>query len=353
MNRYMAAYFANALTGESMYAPPYIESGAGVAARLKDLSGRVLVAAMEIPWGLLRRQTNWEPSHVHFVEDMDLTTLEQLDRELPPCDVVVGVGGGSCCDTAKYLAWKRGCRMILVPTIVSVDAPLTNMVAVRVDKAVKYVGDIFPREVIVDYDLIRQAPPELNRAGAADIASIHTALYDWELARRLRGEAYDAEVAWLAAGCLAELDCNASEVHDVTPRGIDTIVDLYRREVEFCARIGTSRPEEGSEHLIAYNIEHRTRRHFVHGDLVALGIFLMSRLQDNRHEWAVSLMDRLGLRYRVPGVSREEVRQCLETLKAFVGKEDMFFSIVDEVPITEDFIAEALDALFSRPLLGA
>jgi len=329
-----------------MYVAPTIESGAGVARKLGDLPGTVLVVSMEIPWRLFRKQVGWDPFHLHFVEDMDMATLEGLERTLPPCDIVVGLGGGSCCDTAKYLAWKRGCRMILVPTIVSVDAPLTNMVAVRVDKAVKYVGDIFPREVIVDYDLIRQAPPELNRAGAADIASIHTALHDWDLAHRRRGESYDPDVAKLAADCLAELDRAAGDVHDVTPHGIDTIVDLYRREVEFCARIGTSRPEEGSEHLVAYNIEHLTRRHFVHGDLVALGIFLMTRLQDNHHEWAVDLMDRLGLRYRVPGVTREEIRQCLETLKAFVDREKMFFSVVDETPITDVFIEEALCALY-------
>ncbi len=332
-----------------VYIAPQIESGVGVAGKLRDLPGTVLVTTMEIPWGLFRAHVNWTPSRVYFVENMDLATLERADRELPPCDVVVGIGGGSCCDTAKYLAWKRGCRMVLVPTIISVDAPLTNMVAVRIDKTVKYVGDIFPRELLVDYDLIRQAPAELNRAGAADIASIHTALYDWDLAHRLRGEAYDPQAAQLAVECLAELDRNAADVHDVTPRGIDTIMDLYRREVEFCARIGSSRPEEGSEHLIAYNIEHITRRHFVHGDLVALGIFLMTRLQQNGHEWAVGLMDRLGLRYRVPDVAREEVRQCLATLKAFVDKQNMFFSVVDEVPITDVFIDDALDALYGNP----
>lgn len=236
--------------------------------------------------------------------------------------------------------------MVLAPSIISVDAPLTNMIAVRVDKSVTYVGDIFPEELIIDYDLIRRAPAELNRAGAADIASIHTALYDWKLARDDRGEPYFDDVADLAQQCLDELDRNAEEVRDVTPKGIDTIVDLYRREVEFCARINTSRPEEGSEHLIAYNMEHLTRRHFVHGDLVALGIFLMARLQNNRPEWAVNLMERLGLRYRVPDVTQEEVRQCLSTLKNFVDRTGYFYSVVNVSDISEEFIDTALADLF-------
>jgi len=236
--------------------------------------------------------------------------------------------------------------MVLVPSIVSVDAPLTNTVAVRVDKTVKYVGDIFPEELLIDYDLIQQAPKAFNRAGACDIASIHTALHDWRLAHERNGEKFDAAVAQLAKDCLDELDRNAAEVYDVTPKGIDTIVDLFRREVEFCTQVGNARPEEGSEHIVCYNIEHITRRHFLHGDLVGLGIFMMSRLQGNDPGYALDLIQRCGLRYTVPDATREEVRQTMETLKAFKDKAGLFYSVVDTTPVTAEFIESALADLY-------
>lgn len=329
-----------------MYIEPDIESGHGVIERLSGLKGTTLVVTMEPPWRLVQERIRWEPDHVHMITDMEYATLEAANAALPGCDTVIGVGGGSCCDTAKYLAWKRGCDMVLVPTIVSVDAPLTNMIAVRRQNTVTYVGDIWPERLLIDYDVIQRAPKELNRAGAGDIASIHTALFDWYLAHEQTGEVYDTGIAKRAHECLIDLERNADEIREVTPRGIDTIVDLYRREVEFCAQVGTSRPEEGSEHIVAYGLENLTGRHFIHGHLVALGIFVMARLQQNDPAGITELMDRTGLEYVCPGAEPSEVAECLRSLLAFKTEANLFFSTVDVAPITAEFTEEVVSALW-------
>jgi glycerol dehydrogenase-like iron-containing ADH family enzyme len=160
------------------------------------------------------------------------------------------------------------------------------------------------------------------------------------------GEVYDEKVAGLVRQCLDELDRNAEEIYHVTPKGIDTVVDLFRREVEFCSWINSPRPEEGSEHIVAYAIEHNTGRHFIHGDLVGLGIFMMSRLQGNAHAWVVDLMRRLGLRYRCDDASPGEIRETLSTLKEFKDLAKLFYSVLDTVTLTSEFIDDALAALY-------
>ena len=97
---------------------------------------------------------------------------------------------------------------MLAPSIVSVDACLTDAAAVRREGRVHYLGHVVPREVVVDFDLICKAPPELNRAGAGDILSF---------AKKVRG-AYDTVclvgIGGSALGAWA-LDCGLRGPHPV------------------------------------------------------------------------------------------------------------------------------------------
>ena len=44
------------------------------------------------------------------------------------------------------------------------------------------IGWAVPEAVYVDFDVIRAAPPLLNRSGVCDVLCYHTAHYDWKLA---------------------------------------------------------------------------------------------------------------------------------------------------------------------------
>jgi hypothetical protein len=72
----------------------------------------------------------------------------------------------------------------------------------------------------------------------------------------------------------------------------------------------------------------------------------MSRLQNNHPEWAETLMDRLGIRYRpdAADMARAELKETLLTLRSFVEQEGYFYSIVNRV---------ALDANQAESLLKA
>jgi glycerol dehydrogenase-like iron-containing ADH family enzyme len=71
---------------------------------------------------------------------------------------------------------------------------------------------------------------------------------------------------------------NAGEIRVLSDAGIRTIVKGYIAVNTICLPRGHYRAEEGSEHFLFYELEERTRRAFIHGQIVGLGIHLMSRL---------------------------------------------------------------------------
>ncbi len=238
--------------------------GNGLFGTLCPSDERWLFVTMQELWNIAQKQLAKTPFAMHFVTTMSEDSVESSEQELPQVDGVVGIGGGSCLDYAKYVAWKRNIPLILAPSIVSVDACLTDAVAVRRDGRVHYMGTAYPKEVVVDFDLIGAAPAELNRAGAGDILSIHTALFDWNLSHERNGEAYDNQIAEESRHLLKILSENVDDIRDATPDGIRTLIELFWSEVVLCYRMGNSRPEEGSEHFWAYNLEFLTVRSFAH-----------------------------------------------------------------------------------------
>ena len=114
-------------------------------ATLNEL-GPYLIAVNDPPWSSIASQVP-EPTTVVMAHQMQLA---KLDRDVEAtaddgAEVIVGFGGGTALDTAKYLAWKRGLPLVQIPTITPVDAGFTDAIGVRADGHVRYAGAIESR----------------------------------------------------------------------------------------------------------------------------------------------------------------------------------------------------------------
>ena len=114
--------------------------GAGSLEGLGQELGDFIVATMPVPWQLAQPRLGASPISVVMVESMEVSVLERQLEGLPPCDTFVGIGGGQAIDMAKYFAWKRGTRLVSIPTVLSVDAFVTPAAGVRREHTVEYVG---------------------------------------------------------------------------------------------------------------------------------------------------------------------------------------------------------------------
>jgi glycerol-1-phosphate dehydrogenase [NAD(P)+] len=198
-------------------------------------------------------------------------------------EVVYAVGGGLAADMGKYVAARSGLPLICVPTALSVDAFLTWASGVRQGGCVVYVETKPPDRLVIDWAVLRVAPPSIRAAAICDVLAIATGSWDWRFAEaKGRNPPEMAYVPWVdrAAAAILQgaLDC-AEAAGCGDQDGLKGLLDCLVMEVQLCNQIGHSRPEEGSEHYFAYAVENEMGKGLPHGDLVGPGILVMAERQ--------------------------------------------------------------------------
>ncbi len=292
--------------------------------------GDYILVTMEEPWEILKKNLTNLPKAVIYNRDMGIKNLEQIEKTRKlNVGYVVGFGGGTSCDTAKYLSWKWEIPLVISPSIISVDAWLCRSIAVRINHNVKYIGDVKTEQYLVDFSLIKSAPKFLNWAGIADVISIATALGDWIIARDTFGEKFDQNIFNSAQQIVNELISQVNDIKDVNNNGIKALVKGQVDEVILCEKWGNARPEEGGEHFLAYCLENITRGHYIHGNLIALNVLVVLKLQRDKavfdYHKLREFFDKLGIIYspKKQKIKRNDYKNALESVQEFVKQENL------------------------------
>ena len=324
--------------------------GRGVSIGIGKELGTYVVTTMEIPWNIIKNDIGKSPEKVINVTSVEKQWIEDQIKELPEFDTIVGIGGGMAIDVAKYISWKLNKKLVSIPTILSVDAFTTPASGVRVNHDVEYLGIASPNPLIIDYDLLRSAPKELNIAGVGDLFSIHTASFDWQYANSRGKSEYPFSQNAVDNGkkILEFIYDNIGNIKENNDNGLRSIVEAYISLNTICLPIDHFRIEEGSEHYLFYELEERLKRSFIHGNIIGLGIYLLSRLQKNDPLFITEMMDNSGLIYHPNSmnIKREDLRESLLTLKNYVkSKDKLWFTIIDDSNIDEEWINENLSDL--------
>lgn len=290
-----------------------------------------IIVTMEEPYRLISSEINVK--NVIYNYDMSEYNLKRLSGNKKEGNIIFGFGGGTACDTAKYLASRWNLPVIIAPSVVSVDAWLCRSIAVRFDHKVRYVEDVEPQYFIVDYSILEKSPPLLNKAGVSDVLSITTALGDWNIAKKEFGDRFDISFYNASKDIAVNILSKEKEISAHSEAGLRAIVRGQLEEVLLCEEWGNSRPEEGGEHFLAYCLEEITHKHYLHGLLIALNIVVVLKLQRDEavfyYRDLYNFFKNIGLdiSFAKQNITIDEYKKALSLTPQYVKKENLYKGI--------------------------
>lgn len=222
-----------------------------------------------------------------------INKIDEFIKKNNTISSVVSYGGGSTIDIGKYIANKLGFDFICIPTMLSTNSYATDKVALIKENKKITLNAKIPDKIIIDNELLNLSKDE-NIYGLADVFSIYTALYDWKIAEKDILEKIDDNIYNMAEKLFKEVleFVNNNELKDISENNIKLfqfigtagyITNLY----------GTGRPESGSEHILAKEIEKRVN--IPHGISVSVGIIIMSIIQEQYNNNIVKSIMKLGI----------------------------------------------------------
>jgi len=287
---------------------------------------------------------------IYFIEKNDSNSIDKIINDMKHFNgVILGIGGGTIIDISKYISQITKNTLHIFPSATTTDAFLTPS-SVIIDT--KTGGEIIiktkaPDVVFFDMDYLKKVDYRFNVAGLGDVISMYTASYDWKLAHLKNDEKFDSIVYYLARRLIDSLFEIKDEIKSNSKQGIKYIIDTIIFEFFIYNMVGNNRPEVGSEHFFARLIEENMQGDFLHGELVSLGVLIMSFFQNQDFIRIKSLLDLLGMRYSPAdlGLNVEDVILLMTSLNKNVQKNNYPYTIINEITLNEKNLRVAFEKI--------
>ena len=347
------------LLARMLPSPLFIDIRAGAVSGLGELlcdrrisaEGRVAIAVG--PGQGERIVAELRPSlsnaDVFVVRAGSLAAAGELQEQLKTAsyDAVVGIGGGRTLDVTKYAATRLALPMVAVATNLAHDGICSPVSSLEHDGGKGSFGVAMPLAVVVDLDYVRTAPPRMVRSGIGDTVCNLSAVADWTLASRERGEPMD--------GLAVSFTRTAAEAVLHRPDTIDSegfltvLAEALVLSGMAMSVAGSSRPSSGADHEILHAVNALFPEVGNHGELAGVGALFADFLrgEDARLEQVSACLRRHGLP-RTPaelGLTDEQFAQAVTY--APHTRPDRY-TILEHLDLTESEVRERVKAYVDR-----
>ncbi|MFA4861817.1 NAD(P)-dependent glycerol-1-phosphate dehydrogenase [Methanoregula sp.] len=209
-----------------------------------------------------------------MAEEISVSVIKECEKAARGMDFLLGVGGGRVIDTAKIVSYNLNLPFISVPTAASHDGIASARASVPMAEGHSSLEAEPPIAIVADTGIIASAPHRLLAAGCADVISNYTAILDWELAHRIKGEPV-SEYAIALSKMTAEI--LVKDAHLIKPHQEQSAWLVTKALVSSGVAMsiaGSSRPASGGEHKFSHALDRLAPGKALHGESCGIGTII-------------------------------------------------------------------------------
>jgi glycerol-1-phosphate dehydrogenase [NAD(P)+] len=258
--------------------------------------------------------------------------------------LLLGVGGGSVIDVTKLAAYELKKPFVSVPTSAAHDGIASPRASLKHSKGAVSKTAVSPLAVLADTKIIMKAPYKMLASGCADVISNISAVMDWELAHRLKGEEFSTHGAVLAKTAAEMLIDN---VEDIRPNSEESVWFGVKAMIVSGVAMsvaGNTRPASGAEHMFSHMLDHlgpgillkgRKYKKPLHGEQCGVGAILMVYLHGGDWELIKNTLKKIGapISSEELGVSKKKIVEALTNAHEIRQER---YTILGETGLTKD-----------------
>ena len=220
-------------------------------------------------------------------------------------EAIIASGGGRVMDIIKVVSHFSGIPWISLPTSASHDGFSSPFINFILREAIKEQEKKFgpfvsssPLAIVGDTNLISKSPYKHLISGVGDLLAKLTAVKDWQLAMRLRGEYYDEYAATFGQVSARIVEEGYSLISQGTEPGARLVTKALGNSGVAMSIAGNSRPASGCEHLISHYLDYLSVREqrfdnskSTHGFQVGLGTVIGMYLHGGDWKKILSILE--------------------------------------------------------------
>jgi glycerol-1-phosphate dehydrogenase [NAD(P)+] len=213
---------------------------------------------------------------------LDEATIDATVAEASGAELLVSIGSGTVTDLVKVVGQRLGVPILAVQTAASVNG-FADSLSVLVQRGAKRTSpSAWPSALVIDHDVLAEAPERLARAGVGDAVAVWTSPADWYLACALGVDPGPYTDAWAAPVREAVARMTAPDADDA--QRMVGLVDALTLGGLMIGAAGSTAPLSGCEHLLSHVLDMRAMAegvdHDLHGAQVGVASVVAAALWD-------------------------------------------------------------------------